>query len=84
MSKLTNHEVDASPDKGNWRCNERRDARNYSCIHERSAFNAGYSDAWFGYSKNTSCEPHWYPNAYSAGYWEGYADKQAEITGKPC
>lgn len=58
-----------------WHCNERADARHYSNTEERKNFIAGYSDGWYGYFMWTSSERNYYPNAYSAGYWEGVADR---------
>lgn len=58
-----------------WACDQKRDARDYRNPDERKAFNAGYSDGFHGYAQFASNDRDWYPNAYSAGYWEGKADK---------
>lgn len=57
-----------------WKLDERCKARNYSDPHERESFEWGYSDGWHGKPKKYNREIRFYPNAYSAGYWEGYAD----------
>lgn len=59
-----------------WNCNERCDARHYTDKAERANFRAGYSDGYHGYPMWSGSERNYYPNAYSAGYWEGVADKK--------
>jgi hypothetical protein len=60
-----------------WKSNERLAARNYDDANERQAFRTGYSDGYHGYPR---IDGNWYPNAYSAGYWEGVGDaKEATL-----
>lgn len=61
-----------------WQCDRRREERNYTDPNDNKAFNAGYSDGYYGYPQFTSQERNWYPQPYSAGYWEGVADKEHE------
>jgi hypothetical protein len=61
-----------------WRCEERAKARDYKKAEERKNFQAGYSDGYHGYAMWASSERNWYPNAYSAGYWEGKADRDTK------
>lgn len=61
-----------------WRSTERMEARNYTNGDERAAFRAGYSDGYHGYKQWASNEREFYPNAYSAGYWEGVDDGKDE------
>ena len=58
-----------------WQCNERRNARNYPTSEERKNFEAGYSDGYHGYPMWSGSDRNYFPNSYSAGYWEGVADK---------
>lgn len=60
--------------KATWRCRERLDKRNYPDIHESAAFIHGYGD---GFHDEPQKQPNELrnPNAYSAGYWEGFADR---------
>ena len=58
-----------------WDCDNKRKARDYRNPDERKAFNAGYSDGYYGYPMFSGNERDYYPDAYSAGYWEGVADK---------
>ena len=53
-----------------WQCDTRLAMRDYRDIVERDAFRAGYSDGFHDYPR----QPGDWPNAYSAGYWEGHAD----------
>jgi hypothetical protein len=59
-----------------WRHDERLEARGYRDPDDRKAFGGGYSDGFHGYRMWASNERDWHPNAYSAGYWEGKADKE--------
>ena len=61
-----------------WDSDGKLAVRKYGNIHERSAFRAGYSDGYHGYSKNSGSEKGWYENAYSAGYWEGNGDRSCK------
>lgn len=55
----------------------RRNARRYASQEERNAFDDGYSDGWHGQEKDRGRTVE-YPNAYSAGYWEGNYDTLAD------
>lgn len=57
-----------------WMSDERLKVRDYRSIDERSAFRGGYSDGYYGYPRAQS---DW-PNAYSAGYWEGSSDAKED------
>lgn len=59
-----------------WKSLERCEARHYQDADERQAFRAGYSDGYHGYPQWSGNAPKHYPNAYSAGYWEGVGDKE--------
>ncbi len=50
---------------------ERVTARNYSDPEESGAFHRGYRHGWNGKDQQST---NW-PNAYSAGYWEGRGDR---------
>lgn len=63
-------QVQASLNGSVWRPEERLQLRHYADQVEYSAFRAGYADGWHGRSQG---ESDW-PNAYSAGYWDGFAD----------
>ncbi|QIG67626.1 hypothetical protein EVB51_009 [Rhizobium phage RHph_Y17] len=65
--------VQASLNGPAWRPEERLQLRNYSEQAEGCAFRAGYSDGWHGRPQDETENKRW-PNAYSAGYWEGFAD----------
>ncbi|AGC35688.1 hypothetical protein ACP46_gp03 [Rhizobium phage RHEph06] len=65
--------VQASLNGPAWRPEERLQLRNYSEQAEGYAFRAGYSDGWHGRPQDETENKRW-PNAYSAGYWEGFAD----------
>lgn len=67
-----------------WDCDAKRNARNYADADDRKAFNAGYSDGYHGYEMWSGNERNWHPNAYSAGYWEGVADKAVTNARKHC
>lgn len=58
-----------------WQCEARVKSRAYNNLAERSAYRAGYSDGFHAYPK-TNEDREWLSNAYSAGYWEGFADGQ--------
>lgn len=47
--------------------------RNYDNPAERNAYRVGYND---GYSRRPRMAENEYPNAYSAGYWDGFADSE--------
>lgn len=57
-----------------WRSNERLAARGYKDVEECKTFRTGYSDGFHGYAQWASNDRDYFPNAYSAGYWEGRAD----------
>ena len=59
-----------------WKAKERADARNYGVNAERMNFYAGYSDGYHNYRMWSGSERDYYPNAYTAGYWEGKADNE--------
>jgi hypothetical protein len=55
---------------------ERLAGRNYTDPNERKAFRLGYENGYAGRPRESrSWLVTLYPNAYSAGYWEGYGDK---------
>ena len=59
---------------------EKLAARNYVDQHERQAFKFGYNNGFGGKPRESrSWLVSLYPNAYSAGYWEGHADRQEDI-----
>lgn len=57
-----------------WKCDERRNARDYRNADDRKAYNAGYSDGFHNYPQWSGNDPGWHPKAYCAGYWEGVHD----------
>lgn len=50
-----------------WTCNTPA----YPDLDSRSAYNAGYSDGWYGYERDHG---DWPVQPYSKGYWEGRHD----------
>lgn len=58
-----------------WRCTEAADERHYSDPEERKSFVDGYNDGFRGFPQCPSGRPI---NSYSAGYWEGFADKETD------
>lgn len=57
-----------------WLAIEKATAQNYRDSRERKNFYVGYSDGFHKYSMWSGSEQNYYPAAYNAGYWEGYAD----------
>lgn len=50
-------------------------ARNYSDQYEQRAFKLGYANGYNGFERESrSWLVSLCPNAYSAGYWEGFSD----------
>jgi hypothetical protein len=59
-------------------------ARQYTDENERKAFGVGYGAGYHQHClafQNPRTDGEWYlnyPNAYSAGYWEGVADRSKQ------
>jgi hypothetical protein len=62
------------------RINELADKRNYSDRMEKAAYKVGYFDGFYGKEKGVESPKNssQFPNAYSAGYWDGIADANPE------
>lgn len=54
-----------------WRCDERLKARRYRDDDSTKEFERGYAD---GYNDGLRNPGGLSPNAYNAGYWEGFSD----------
>lgn len=58
-----------------WSCNDKCDERRYANPEESAVFRIGYTDGYDGYTQWEHSPPEYFPNAYSAGYWEGRGDR---------
>lgn len=58
-----------------WKLNEWLKFKDYPYQDERSAYTAGYNDAWYGYPKWTSNMRDYYPAEYTDGYVMGLTDR---------
>lgn len=56
-----------------WRLADRLMARKYSDKSEQLAYRWAYYHGYFGHAKLDLFD-HGRPNAYGAGYWDGWAD----------
>jgi hypothetical protein len=59
-----------------WNHDEQRAKRDYRNPEEAKNYTAGYSDGFHGYPMWSGSDRNYYPNAYSAGYWEGKGDNE--------
>lgn len=58
-----------------WLVNEHLERNDRGGRDERSAYVAGYNDAWYGYARWTSNMPDFHPSHYSDGYAAGHQDR---------
>lgn len=59
-----------------WKLNEHLKRKDYPYQDERSAYTAGYNDAWYGYPRWASNMPDYFPAAYSDGFAAGRGDRE--------